>query len=154
MQRGSTSKWTRENIAMTSRTSTLFLALVASVTGVIIRGPNVTYDTYIMGGTGQPSNTNYNAHYNPLGWDGPLTMNWGTQAISSTSKDTQALLIKFDISSVVGATLVPNKPVWLNYYVTNAGDNATLRELLVPWNDVCTPTAKTRTPLTTAWHLS
>jgi hypothetical protein len=139
---------------MTSRTSTLFLALVASVTGVIIRGPNVTYDTYIMGGTGQPSNTNYNAHYNPLGWDGPLTMNWGTQAISSTSKDTQALLIKFDISSVVGATLVPNKPVWLNYYVTNAGDNATLRELLVPWNDVCTPTAKTRTPLTTAWHLS
>jgi hypothetical protein len=28
------------------------------------------------------------------------------------------------LSSFVGATLVPTKPVWLNYYVTDAGDNA------------------------------
>jgi len=136
---------------MTSRTSTLFLALVASVTGVIIRGPSVTQDTYIMGSTN--GNTNYNA--NPLlGWDGPLTINSTTQAISNTDANTQALLIKFNLSSVVGATLVPNKPVWLNYYVSDVGNSASLRELLVPWNDVCTPTAKTRTPLTTAWHPS
>ena len=137
---------------MTSRTATLFLALVASVTGVIIRGPSVTQDTYIMGLT--QANTSFNANFNALGWRGPLTISQTTQAISATSATTQALLIKFDLSSVVGATLVPNKPVWLNYHVTDEGSSASLRELLVPWNDVRTPTAKTRTPLTTAWHPS
>jgi hypothetical protein len=73
-----------------------------------------------------------------------------TQVISGVTSDTSALLIKFDLSSFVGATLVPIKPVWLNYYVSNAGNNASLRELTVPWNDVCTPTAKTPTPPTTA----
>ncbi|KOO27553.1 hypothetical protein Ctob_005074, partial [Chrysochromulina tobinii] len=45
-----------------------------------------------------------------------------------------AILIKFDLSSIVGATLVPDNPVWLNYFVSNAGEAASLRELTVPWN--------------------
>ena len=79
-----------------------------------------------------------------------MTISATTGAISGVTSDTSALLIKFDLSSFVGATLEPNKPAWLNYYVTDAGDNASLRELTVPWNDVCTPTAKTPTPPTTA----
>jgi hypothetical protein len=74
-----------------------------------------------------------------------LTISATTGAISGVTSDTSALLIKFDLRSFVGATLVPTKPAWLNYYVTDAGDNASLRELLVPWNEVCSPTAKTRT---------
>ena len=140
MQRGSTSKWTRENIAMTSRTATLFLALAASVTGVILRGPSVTSDTYIRN-----LYATWNLNAEPRGlWAGPLTIS-STQVISGVTSDTSALLIKFDLSSFVGATLEPTKPVWLNYYVTNAGDNASLRELVVPWNEVCSPPAKTRT---------
>jgi hypothetical protein len=49
-----------------------------------------------------------------------------------------AILIKFDLSSIVGATLVPDNPVWLNYFVSDAGNPASLRELTVPWAHVCT----------------
>ena len=125
--------------------ATLFLALVASATGVILRGPSVVSDTYIRN---LYATWNLNAESQGW-WDGPLTIS-ATQVISGVTSDTSALLIKFDLSSFVGATLVPTKPVWLNYYVSNAGNNASLRELTVPWNDVCTPTAKTPTPPTTA----
>jgi hypothetical protein len=139
---------------MRSLKATLFLALVPSVTGVILRGPNVTSDTYIRAGSSTTApiinyaTTNFNAQTSGR-WDGPLTIS-ATQVISGVTSETSALLIKFDLSSFVGATLEPNKPAWLNYYVTDAGDNASLRELTVPWNDVCTPTAKTPTPPTTA----
>ena len=135
---------------MRSLKATLFLALVASVTGVILRGPSVTSDTYIRAGSSTTApiinyaTTNFNAQTSGW-WDGPLTISATTGAISNITSDTSALLIKFDLSSFVGATLEPTKPAWLNYYVTNAGDNASLRELLVPWNEVCSPPAKTRT---------
>jgi hypothetical protein len=126
---------------------TLFLALVASVTGVILRGPSVASDTFIRN-----LYANWNLNAEPQGWwDGPLTINTATpQVISAVTTDTSALLIKFDLSSFVGATLMPSKTAWLNYYVSDAGNVASLRELVVPWNEVCSPTAKTRTPLTTA----
>jgi hypothetical protein len=89
------------------------------------------------------SNTNYNT-LTTGGWDGPFSIS-GT-VISGVTSATQALLIKFDLSSFVGATLEPNKPAWLNYYVTDAGDNASLRELVGPWNEVCTPLSKMPTP--------
>ena len=123
--------------------ATLFLALVASLTGVIIRGPSVTYDTYIRAGNSitapiiNYATTNFNAQTQGW-WDGPLMIS-ATQVISGVTSDTSALLIKFDLSSFVGATLVPTKRAWLNYYVSDAGDNASLRELLVPWNEVCWP---------------
>ena len=128
-------------LAMRSLKATLFLALVASVTGVILRGPSVASDTYIRALT--YGDTNFN-RFPAAGWDGPLTIS-AAQVISGVTADTSAFLIKFDLRSFVGATLVPTKPAWLNYYVTDAGDNASLRELLVPWNEVCSPTAKTRT---------
>jgi len=131
---------------MTSRTATLFLALAASVTGVILRGPSVTSDTYIRALT--YGDTNFN-RFPAAGWDGPLTIS-AAQVISGVTADTSAFLIKFDLRSFVGATLVPNKPAWINYFVSDPGGTASLRELLVPWNEVRTPTAKTRTPLTTA----
>ena len=118
----------------------LVLALVASVTGVILRGPSVTSDTYIR--NLWPS-WNLNTQTRAW-WDGPLTINPATQIISAINTDTSAILIKFDLRSFVGASLVPNKRAWLNYYVTDVGDNSSLRELVVPWNEVCTPTAKTR----------
>ena len=125
--------------------ATLFLALVASVTGVILRGPSVVSDTYIR--NIWPT---WNLNAEPQGWwDGPLTIS-ATQVISGVTTDTSALLIKFDLRSFVGATLVPGKPAWLNYFVSDSGNTASLRELVVPWNEVRTPTAKTRTPLTTA----
>ena len=136
-----------------SLTATLFLALVASVTGVIIRGSNVTFDTYIRASisTTAPiinyATTNFNA-FTSGWWDGPLTIS-ATQVISGVTWETSALLIKFDLSSFVGATLVPTKPAWLNYYVSDVGNNASLRELNVAWTDVRPPPAKTRTPLTT-----
>jgi len=137
-------------LAMRSLKATLFLALVASVTGVIVRGPSVTSDTYIRAGssTTAPIINYATTNFNPEtsgSWDGPLTISATTGAISGVTSDTSALLIKFDLSSFVGATLEPTKPAWLNYYVTNAGDNASLRELVVPWNEVCSPPAKTRT---------
>ena len=111
--------------------ATLFLASVASATGVILRGPSVTSDTYIRN-----LNANWNLNAEPQGWwDGPLTIS-ATQVISGVTSDTSALLIKFDLSSFVDATLVPGKPAWLNYYVSDAGNIASLRELLVPWNEV------------------
>jgi hypothetical protein len=116
----------------------LAFALVASVAGDIIRGPSVTYDTYIRGGSN--SNRNYNSERLVL-WDGPF---------SPVTDDTKAALIRFDLSSLVGATLVPASPVWFNYLVLDAGNAASLRELNVPWNDVCTSPAKTHAPLTTA----
>jgi len=110
---------------------TLFLALVASVTGVILRGPSVTSDTYIR--NLWPT---FNLNSERQGWwDGPLTIS-ATQVISAVTTDTSALLIKFDLRSFVGATLVPNKRAWLNYYVSDTGNNASLRELVVPWNEV------------------
>jgi hypothetical protein len=136
-------------LAMRSLKATLFLVLVPSVTGVILRGPSVTSDTYIRAGSSTTApiinyaTTNFNAQTSGW-WDGPLTIS-ATQVFSGVTSETSALLIKFDLSSFVGATLVPTKPVWLNYYVTDAGDNASLRELVVPWNEVCSPTAKTRT---------
>ena len=60
--------------------------------------------------------------------------------MTGVTTDTSALLIKFDLRPFVGATLVPGKPAWLNYYVSDAGNNASLRELVVPWNEVRTPT--------------
>ena len=135
---------------MRSLKATLFLALVPSVTGVILRGPNVTSDTYIRAGSSTTApiinyaTTNFNPQTSGW-WDGPLTISATTGAISGVTSDTSALLIKFDLSSFVGATLEPTKPAWLNYYVTNAGDNASLRELVVPWNEVCSPPAKMRT---------
>ena len=123
----------------------LAFALVASVAGDIIRGPSVTKDTYIMGGSN--SNRNYNSATSG-GWDGPFSIS-GT-VISGVTSATQALLIKFDLSSFVGATLVPASPVWFYYLVFDVGDPASLRELTVPWNDVCTSPAKTHAPLTTA----
>jgi hypothetical protein len=120
---------------MRSLKATLFLALVASVTGVIIRGPSVTSDTYIRN---LYASWNLNAETQGS-WDGPLTINSATQVISAVTTDTSALLIKFDLRSFVGATLVPNKTAWINYFVTNAGNTASLRELLVPWNEVCWP---------------
>ena len=125
---------------------TLFLALVASVVGVNIRGASVTYDTYIRGGSN--ANTNYNT-LTTGGWDGPFSIS-AAGAISGVTSATQALLIKFDLSSLVGATLVPNSPVWFNYLVYDSGDPASLRELTVPWNHVCTSPAKAHAPLTTA----
>jgi hypothetical protein len=119
---------------MTSMKATLFLALVASAAGVIIRGPSVTYDTYIRAGSF--ANTNYN-HLNIGGWDGPFTIS-ATNVVSGVTSDTCAVLMKFDLSSIVGATLVPTNPVWLNYFVIDAGNPASLRELTVPWNHVCT----------------
>ena len=127
---------------MRSLKATLFLALVASVTGVIIRGPSVTSDTYIRN---LYASWNLNAETQGS-WDGPLTINSATQVISAVTTDTSALLIKFDLRSFVGATLVPNKTAWINYFVTNAGNTASLRELLVPWNEVCSPPAKRPTP--------
>ena len=116
--------------------ATLFLASVASATGVILRGTNVTSDTYIRAGSSTTSyaTTNFNAQTSGR-WDGPLTIS-ATQVISGVTSDTSALLIKFDLSSFVDATLVPGKPAWLNYYVSDAGNIASLRELLVPWNEV------------------
>ena len=143
---------------MRSLRATLFLALIASVTGVIIRGPSVTYYTYIRAGNSTTApiinyaTTNFNAQTQGW-WDGPLTIS-ATQVISGVTSDTSAFLIKFDLRSFVGATLVPNKPAWINYFVSDPGNAGSLRELLVPWNEVRTPTAKTRTPLTTAWHPS
>ena len=67
-----------------------------------------------------------------------------TQVISGVNTDTSALLIKFDLRSFVGATLMPNKTAWLNYFVSDAGNTASLRELVVPWNEVCSQTVKTR----------
>ena len=122
--------------------------MVASATGVILRGPSVVSDTYIRN-----LYATWNLNAEPLGWwDGPLTINTATpQVISAVSTDTSALLIKFDLRSFVGATLVPGKPAWLNYFVSDSGNTASLRELVVPWNEVRTPTAKTRAlPYTTA----
>jgi hypothetical protein len=137
---------------MRSLKATLFLALVASVTGVILRGPSVTSDTYIRAGsstTAPISTVNYtttNFNADSFGWwDGPLTINATTQVISGVTSDTSALLIKFDLRSLVGATLVPNSPIWFNYFLSDPGNPASLRELVVPWNQVCTPPAKTRT---------
>ena len=135
---------------MRSLKATLFLALVASITGVILRGPSVTYDTYIRAGSSTTApiinyaSTNFKPQTSGW-WDGPLTIS-ATQVISGVTSDTSALLIKFDLSSFVGATLMPGKTVWLNYYVSDTGDNASLRELVVPWNEVCSPPAKMRTP--------
>ena len=125
--------------------ATLVLALVASATGVILRGPSVVSDTYIRN---LYATLNLNAE--PQGWwDGPLTISTVTpQVISGVTTDTSALLIQFDLRSFVGATLVPGKPAWLNYYVSDTGGTASLRELIVPWNEVRPPTATTRTPLT------
>jgi hypothetical protein len=136
---------------MTSRKAALFLALVASAAGVIIRGPSVTYDTYIRAGsttTAPISTINYtttNFNNATFGWwAGPLTINATSQVTSGVTSATMAILIKFDLSSIVGATLVPDNPVWLNYFVSDAGEAASLRELVVPWNEVRTPTTKTR----------
>ena len=134
---------------MRSLRATLFLALIASVTSVIIRGTSVTYDTYIRAGNSTTApiinyaTTNFNAQTQGW-WDGPLTIS-ATQVISGVTSDTSALLIKFDLSSLVGATLVPNSPIWFNYFLSDPGNPASLRELTVPWNQVCTPPAKTRT---------
>ena len=123
--------------------ATLVLALVASATGVILRGPSVVSDTYIR--NLWPT---WNLNAEPQGWwDGPLTIS-ATQVISGVTTDTSALLIKFDLRPFVGATLVPGKPAWLNYYVSDTGGTASLRELIVPWNEVRPPTATTGTPLT------
>ena len=73
---------------MRSLKATLFLALVASVAGVIIRGPSVTYDTFIRAGNSTRNTapiinyatTNYNAQTQGR-WDGPLTIS-STQVIS------------------------------------------------------------------------
>ena len=127
-------------LAMRSLKATLFLVLVASVTGVIVRGPSVLSDTYIRAGSSTTApiinyaTTNFNAQTSGW-WDGPLTIS-ATQVISGVTSETSALLIKFDLSSFVGATLVPNKRAWLNYYVSDTGNNASLRELVVPWNEV------------------
>ena len=128
------------SFAMTSHKAALYLALVASAAGVILRGPSVVSDTYIR---------NLYANFNldtetQAWWDGPLTINATTQVISGVTTDTSAILIKFDLRSFVGATLVPGKSAWLNYFVSDAGNTASLRELVVPWNEVRTPTAKTR----------
>ena len=136
-------------LAMRSLKATLFLALVASVTGVIVRGPSVLSDTYIRAGSSTTApiinyaTTNFNAQTSGW-WDGPLTIS-ATQVISGVTTDTSALLIKFDLSSFVGrATLMPGTSAWLNYFVSDSGNTASLRELVVPWNEVRTPTAKTR----------
>ena len=141
---------------MTSLKAALFLALVASAASVIIRGPSVTYDTYIRAGsttTAPISTVNYtttNFNNENFGWwAGPLTINATSQVTSGVTSATMAILIKFDLSSIVGATLVPTNPVWLNCFVSDAGNPASLRELTVPWNHVCPPPAKTRAPLTT-----
>ena len=108
----------------------LAFALVAAVAGVTFRGASVTYDTRIA--KGSPS-TNFNTETDGL-WDGPFS-----GAISSVTSDTSALLIKFDLSSLVGATLVPTSRAWLHYKnAGNTGDPANLRELTVPWDHVCT----------------
>ena len=122
------------------------LALVASVTGVILRGPSVTSDTYIRN---LWPTWNLNTQTRAW-WDGPLVINPATQIISAINTDTSAILIKFDLRSFVGASLVPNKRAWLNYYVNDAGDNSSLRELVVPWNDVRAHAdhEDARTPLT------
>ena len=110
--------------------------------GVILRGPSVTSYTYIR----NDANWNLNSASQEW-WDGPLAINTAIpQVISGVTTDTSALLIKFDLSSFVGATLVPTIPAWLNYYVSDAGDTASLRELLVPWNEVCSPTANCALP--------
>ena len=120
--------------------ATLFLALVASATGVILRGPSVVSDTYIRN---LWPTWNLNAE-SQAWWDGPLTIS-ATQVISGVNTDTSALLIKFDLRSYVGrATLKPGTSAWLNYFVSDSGNTASLRELVVPWNEVRTPTAKTR----------
>eukprot|EP00900_Chrysochromulina_parva_P017988 jgi/Chrpa1/26190/Chrysochromulina_OHIO_Genome00025837-RA len=105
----------------------------------IIRGPSVTSDTYIRAGSSfsapviNYATTNFN--YESSGWwDGPLTIS-AAQAISGLTSDTRAVLIKFDLSSLVGATLVSSNPIWLNYFVSDAGNTASLRELVVPWNE-------------------
>jgi len=127
---------------------TFFLALVASVTGVILKGPSVTSDTYIR--AFDYNTTNFNAETQGW-WTGPLTVNSTSNVVSGVTVATSCLLIKFDLSSFVGATLVPTKPAWLNYYVSDVGNNGSMRELLVPWNEVCSPPpSKMRTPLTTA----
>ena len=124
--------------------ATLVLALVASATGVILRGPSAVSDTYIRN---LYPTWNLNAETEAW-WDGPLTISATTNVISGVTTDTSALLIKFDLRPFVGATLVPGKPAWLNYYVSDAGGTASLRELIVPWNEVRPPTATTGTPLT------
>ena len=107
--------------------------------GVILRGPNATSNTHIRN-----LYPTWNLNAEPRGWwDGPLTIS-ATQVISGVNTDTSALLIKFDLRSFVGATLMPNKTAWINYFVSDAGNTASLRELVVPWNEVRTPTAKTR----------
>ena len=122
----------------------LAFALVAAVAGDIIRGASVTYDTYIMGN----ENKNYNTKTTG-GWDGPFSIS-ATGVISGVDKDTKAVLIKFDLSSLGGATLVPASPVWFYYKVSNGGDPGSLRELTVSWNHVCTSPTKTHAPLTVA----
>ena len=118
---------------MGSLKATLVLALVASATGVILRGPSVVSDTYIRN-LWPTWNLNMMSQ---AWWDGPLTISTATpQVISGVTTDTSALLIQFDLRPFVGATLVPGKPAWLNYFVADAGDIASLRELVVPWNEV------------------
>ena len=84
---------------MRSLKATLFLALVASVAGVIIRGPikgpSVTYDTFIRAGNSTRNTapiinyatTNYNAQTQGR-WDGPLTIS-STQVISDNKCTSQ-----------------------------------------------------------------
>ena len=139
----SRSHWPREKQGVHGALTLLaWCTMLPCTGGVILRGPNVTSNTYIRN-----LYANWNLNSASRGWwDGPLTINTATpQVISAVTSDTSALLIKFDLSSFVGATLVPTKPAWLNYYVTNAGNAGSLRELVVPWNEVCSPTAKTRT---------
>ena len=101
---------------------------------MILRGPSVTSDTYIRN-----VYASWNLNTETRGWwDGPLTIS-STQVISGVTTDTSALLIKFDLSSFVGATLMPNKTAWINYFVSDAGNTASLRELVVPWNEVRSP---------------
>ena len=128
----------------------LAFALVAAVAGDIIRGASNTDDTYIRGGSN--SNTNYNSATTG-GWDGPFSIS-ATGVISGVTSATKALLIKFDLSSLVGATLVPASPVWFNYLVSDEGNPGSLRELTVSWNHVCTSPAEAHAPLTTnrVWH--
>ena len=111
--------------------ATLFLALVASATGVILSGPSVVSDTYIR--NLWPTR---NLDSESQGWwDGPLTIS-ATQVISGVTTDTSALMIKFDLRSFVGGTLMPGTSAWLNYYVSDSGNTASLRELVRPWNEV------------------
>ena len=89
-----------------------------------ISGPNASDDTYVRGGSTFGAQ---NLHSNSFGWwDGPFY---------PPTAATSGVLLRFDFSAV-SAIYHPNQvaAASLTYSITNLGNTASMRELLVPWS--------------------